>query len=143
MKKKVLKKIKPLFTKILTTMDQYTPDELRSAGGIITKTVTTIREYQTVLAVGDNVRNIKVGDIVQIDPIRYGRTWHKQGTLDESSNSIHDNPVKEFNFPIMEVNGKSCLLLEDRDVAFIIEEFGEVEVKDPPLIQVPKKHIIS
>ena len=61
-----IKKIKPMFTAILTTMDTYEDDV--TCNSIIVKTKGTIKEYQKVVAVGDTVRSVKVGDLVCINP---------------------------------------------------------------------------
>ena len=37
------------------------------------------------------------------------------------------NPIVEFNFNIVIVDGKECLLLKERDVDFIAEEYDEVD----------------
>ena len=58
--------IKPLFNKIVTTCDTYESD--KTEGGIIIKTDGTIKEYQRVEAIGSAVRDIKVGDLVLINP---------------------------------------------------------------------------
>ena len=61
--------IKPLFNKIVTTCDVY--EKGKTEGNIIVKTEGTIKEYQRVEAVGSKVRDIKVGDLVLINPKRY------------------------------------------------------------------------
>ena len=68
-----IKKIKPLFTSVVTTMDKYTEAQLLAGSNIIdpSKTKQGVKEYQTVIAVGDSVRSIKEGDIVCINPSNY------------------------------------------------------------------------
>ena len=60
-----VKKIKPMFTALITTMDKYEED-VRTSGGLldVTKQQGGLKEYQTVLAIGSSVRDIKVGDLV-------------------------------------------------------------------------------
>ena len=74
MKDIVIKKLKPMFTSIVTTMDKYDDDIL--VDGLIdgTRKKGTIKEYQRVLAVGTVVQGIKEGDLVCINPQRYGIT---------------------------------------------------------------------
>lgn len=130
-----VKKIKPLFTSLITTMDKYEQDKITDGGLIDTsKQQGTLKEYQTVLAVGDSVRNIKVGDLVCVNPARFAVRKHEKGSMRDGI--ITDNPVVGYNFDIVEMDGKNCLLLQDRDIEFIIEDFEEVP--DPiqsPLIQ--------
>lgn len=130
-----VKKIKPLFTSLITTMDKYEQDKITDGGLIDTsKQQGTLKEYQTVLAVGDSVRNIKVGDLVCVNPARFAVRKHEKGSMRDGI--ITDNPVVGYNFDIVEMDGKNCLLLQDRDIEFIIEDFEEVPDPIPsPLIQ--------
>ena len=136
----VIKKIQPMYTKILTTMCKYEEDEL-TAGGLIdsTKTQGTLKEYQTVIAVGNSVRNVKVGDLVCINPDRYAVKKHEAGSLKDGV--ITDNPVIKYNFNIMDLEGVPHLLLDENDVSFIITDYEEVKEQKSDLY-VPKTQII-
>lgn len=116
-----IKKIKPLFNKILTTM--YTYNDVTTEDGIIdgSKEEGGIREYQTVIAVGSTVKCVKPGDLVVINPARYQIMKHKEGSLKDGV--ITDNPVISYNFPILVVDDKPCLYLYDSDVDFVIKEY--------------------
>lgn len=120
-----IKKIKPLFNKILTTM--YTYNDVTTEDGIIdgSKEEGGIREYQTVIAVGSTVKCVKPGDLVVINPARYQIMKHKEGSLKDGV--ITDNPVMGYNFPILVIDDKPCLYLYDSDVDFVIKEY---EVSD-------------
>jgi len=134
-----VKKIKPMFTALITTMDKYEHD-VTTRGGLIdtTKQQGGLKEYQTVLAVGSSVRDIKVGDIVCVNPTRFAVRKHQAGTLKDGI--VTDNPVTTYNFDVVEMDGKQCLLLQDRDIDFIIEEYEEVPDPTPsPIIQPEKK----
>lgn len=136
-----IKKIRPMFTSLITTMDRYEQDV--KIGNLIdtTKQQGTIKEYQRVLAIGDSVRGIKVGDLVSVNPTRFAVKKHKDGSLKDGI--ITDNPVITYNFDIVEMGDKQCLLLQDRDIDFIIEEFEEIP--EPPrstIIQPEEKKII-
>lgn len=135
-----IKGIKPMFTKILTTMNKYEEDEL-TAGGLIdtTKTQGTLKEYQTVVAVGNMVRNVKVGDLVCVNPERYAIKKHEAGSLKDGV--ICDNPVIKYNFNIMEINDIPHLLLDENDVSFIITDYEEIKEQKSDLY-VPKTQII-
>lgn len=136
----VIKKIQPMYTKILTTMCKYEEDE-KTASGLIdsTKTQGTLKEYQTVIAVGNSVRNVKVGDLVCVNPERYAVKKHEAGSLKDGV--ITDNPVIKYNFNIMELEGVPHLLLDENDVSFIITDYEEVKEQKSDLY-VPKTQII-
>lgn len=137
-----VKKIRPMFTALVTTMDRYSED-VRTADGIIdvSKQQGGLKEYQKVLAVGSMVRDIKVGDLVCVNPTRFAVKKHKPGTLKDGV--VTDNPVVSYNFDVVEVDGQQCLLLQDRDIDFIIEDYEEVPDPEPsPLIKPEEKKII-
>lgn len=119
-----IKKIKPMFNRVLTTCDLYTEDLMTD--GIIdsTKVEGAIKEYQTVIACGPTVKCVKPGDVVVINPTRYQVMKHKEGTLNDGV--IQDNAVLSYNFPIMVVNDSPCLYIYDSDIEFAIKEFEMV-----------------
>ena len=131
-----IKKIKPLFNKILTTMELY--DNMVTEDGIIdgSKEDGGIREYQTVLAVGPTVKCVKPGDLIVINPSRYQVMKHKEGSLKDGV--VTDNPVISYNFPILVVDDRPCLYLYDSDVDFVIKEWeesvGSIEVADTEIV---------
>ena len=135
-----VKKIKPMFTALITTMDKYEQD--MTTGGLInvTKMQGGLKEYQTVLAVGGSVRDIKVGDLVCVNPTRFAVKKHQAGSLKDGV--ISDNPVTTYNFDVVEMDGKQCLLLQDRDIDFIIEEWEEIPDNPSSIIQPEKKPLI-
>lgn len=135
-----IKKIRPLFNMILTTMDTYAEDQ--TIGGIIdaTKQSGTLKEYQRVVAVGDTVRNIKDGDLVNINPKRYAQVKHKKGSLNDGI--VQDNPVISYNFNTVEVDDKQLLVLYDQDINFVIEDSEEVEDPTPSALIHPNNDII-
>lgn len=116
-----IKNIKPLYNKIVTTSNIYTED--LTQGRLIVKTSGTIKEYQTVEAVGSMVKDIKVGDIVMINPTRYAMPKHKDKSI--KNNIIGDDIILDVNFPTVEFNNTKHLLLYDSDIDYIIE--GEEE----------------
>ena len=94
--------------------------------GIIIYKKGDLKEYQKVLAVGSTVRDIKVGDKVMINPIRYAKKKHQEGSLKDGI--VTDNPIVKYEFNVIKVNGENCLLLYDQDVMYIFEG-EEVENK--------------
>ena len=119
----ILKKVKPLFTSIVTTMDKYEDDVI--VNGLVNQTAGTLKEYQKVIAIGSSVRDIKVGDLVSINPSRYAVRKFEDGSLKDGV--ISQNPVVSYNFHTIEMDRKEYLLLQDRDIDFVIEEWEEEE----------------
>ena len=56
---KKLLKVKPMFNRIITTMDVYEKDQYNGHVIDTTKQKGSLKEYQTVLSVGTTVRDIK------------------------------------------------------------------------------------
>ena len=123
---------------LVTTKEEYTEDDVRK-GGLITKIIGSLKEYQKVVAIGPMVRGIQVGDLVCINPKRSAQYKHQPGSLKDGV--ITDNPVVAYNFNVIELNHISHLLLTDQDIDFVIEESEEEEVKENPII-VPERKII-
>ena len=76
-----IKKIRPMFTSLITTMDKYEQDV--KIGGLIdtTRQQGGLKEYQKVLAVGNSVRDIKVGDVVCVNPAAMKRKAEAYGIV--------------------------------------------------------------
>jgi len=135
-----IKKIKPLFTSIVTTAEKFSEDV--RIGGIIQQEQKKgdLKLYQKVLAVGSSVRDIKVGDMVMINPIAY---VHKKYPKDSVQNDMDINPTLSIDIPMIAIddengNPKDCLFLNDRDIRFVFEG----EEKNESLI-IPSKKIIT
>lgn len=138
---KNLIKIKPLFNRIVTTMDTYDKDQYSNGVIVNTKQKGSIKEYQTVVSVGTTVRDIKVGDVVCIDPTRYMVTKHKDRSL--QNGVIGDNVILGYKFNTIKLGDKECLMLYDQDISFIIEESEDIEdPRGPAIIQSKKPSII-
>lgn len=118
-----IKKVRPLFTKIVTTCERYEEDQKTGVLIDTRKQAGAVKEYQTVVAVGSNPAGIKVGDVVMINPMRYAVMKHENGSLKDGV--IKDNPVVGYQLPVIELNGVPHLLLETADIEYIIEEYEE------------------
>ena len=137
-----IKKIKPMFTKLVTTANVYEDDD-NTVGGVITKQSGALKEYQTVVAIGSTVREIKIGDVVKINPSRFA--VHKRDNNSVVNDMEGGNPVLRYKFDILEMDGKPYMLLEDRDIEYIIEDYEEVkeEIVTSKIILPEKKKIIT
>jgi co-chaperonin GroES (HSP10) len=121
----IIKKVKPMFNNMVVTLDKY-PSDIKTSGGVIDGTKAgSVKEYQKVIAVGQMVRGIEVGDTVFINPKRYAVMEHKKGSLEDGV--IKDNPVVGYKFDIIDIDGVDHMLIQDNDVKFVaeIEEFEE------------------
>ena len=129
-----IKKIKPLFTSLVTTGDRFEKDMVES--GIIIAKKGDLKLWQKVIAVGSAVRDIKEGDMVMIDASHYAKKRYDANSI---QNDMNNNPVLNYQFNWVtlddsEGNPQECLLLNDRDILYVFE--GE-EKED--IIQVPGK----
>lgn len=128
------KKITPVFTSILVTFDKYESPETIANTNIIdpAKSKILVKEYQTVLAVGGSVRIVKSGDKIAINPMKYAK--FKQVYQKNSLRNDVDQFQKEivgFDFPTIEVDGKELMLLDERDVLYIVdEEYDDGEIPE-------------
>lgn len=123
-----LKKIKPLFTKIVVTANKYEEPQYIEGTQIVDteKRQLGLKEYQTVISVGNEVTTVKPGDLVVINPTDYMVKKYNKDTTKSQMSDVY-NPTIEFNFNIVIIDGQECLLLKERDVDFIVEEAEEVE----------------
>ena len=123
-----IKNLKPLYTGILTTANKYSQDD--SSGLILDtkKLAGSIKEYQTVVAVGSSVREIKVGDTVLINFQNY--LVKDKARPENEDSSIRTEFVQQtyhLELPVMEVDDKEVLTLQEKDIAFVadIEEIKD------------------
>lgn len=123
-----IKNLKPLYTGILTTANKYSHDD--SSGLILDtkKLAGSIKEYQTVVAVGSSVREIKVGDTVLINFQNY--LVKDKARPENEDGSIRTEFVQQtyhLELPVMEVDDKEVLTLQEKDIAFVadIEEIKD------------------
>lgn len=125
-----LKKITPTFNHILVTRDVYEKDVKEK--GVLTYPKGTVKRYQRVIAVGPTVKVCKPGDMIMMDPIRYGKTKHQPGSLHDGV--VTDNPIVQFSIPTININDVEYMYLYDQDVMFVMDQFEEVD--DPPELYV-------
>lgn len=134
-----IKKVRPMANYLITTKEEYTEDELK-VGNFISRVVNTMKEFQTVVAVGPMVRGIQVGDLVCINPKRYAVLKHKEGSLKDGV--ITDNPVTTYRFNVIELDHVPHLLLTDQDISYVVEEWEE-KVQKSNIFITPETKIIA
>lgn len=135
----LIKKIKPMFNSLVVTCNKYSKDtRLQGTSLVDTTKADTIKEYQTVVAVGPSVRGIEPGDVVFINPKRYAVKKHQEGSLRDGV--VTDNPIIGYNFNIVEIEGVQHLYIQDNDIDYVAE--GEEFEENPTLITEKNNSII-
>lgn len=114
-------KIKPLFDHLLITADRFEKDMVHS--GVILANKGDLKLWQTVVAVGSVVRDIKVGDKVMINPNDFAVKKYNKNSV---QNDLDNNPVLTYNFPFETVDDekgepKDYLYISDRNVKYVFE----------------------
>ena len=134
-----LRKIKPMGCQVLVTENLYGWDDFDEAGLIIHKR-GDLKFYQEVIAVGDDVKFVKPGDVVAIN-------FYKYCEFKNSENSVKVNGLNEVvaihlnEVEMVDANGEpiTCILIDFRDIKYILEDFDEVTYnKKDKLVKVPK-----
>lgn len=135
-----IKKIKPLFNAVITTMDKYEEDVV--INGIIAASTQkgSLKPIQKVVSIGTMIRDIQEGDLVQINPRNYAVRKHKEGSLKDGV--IEDNVITGYRFNTIELNDIEYLYLTDRDIDYVITDY-EI-IKDTPKsdLYVPNTELI-
>lgn len=125
-----LKTVKPIGQQILVSEDLYGYDD-KDASGIIVHKKGDIKEYQTVIAVGDDAKWVKPGDKVMINFYNYAVFKYDKNSVRAGD----DNPIVglRLNELIIEKDGKepvTCFIIDCRDIKYIIEDSEEVSYND-------------
>ena len=129
-----------MFNQVICTMDKYTDKDSKIGSLIdIQKVQNPIKEYQRVVAVGPMVKNVKVGDLVMINPKRYEVKKYDDNSI--KNDLVSQTQVVKYNFNIIVLNHVKHLLIVDNDIDFVIEEYEE-EVEPKSDIVVPNNDII-
>lgn len=133
-----IKSIKPLFTSIVTTANKFDKD--MTDGTLIVAKKGDMKSWQTVVAVGTTVRDIKVGDTVMINPENY---LVRKFSKDSIQNDMDNNPILRYDFRWVTMDNEKgepedYLLLNDRDILYVFEG----EEKEDVIINPKKPKII-
>ena len=122
----VIKKVRPLFTGVITTAKKYVGEQSAKKGGLIIDTRKldgSLNPYQTVVSIGSTVRDVKEGDIVKINFSRYAKAKHTPGAIDEAENKQFDNVSWDYEIPVIVIEDVEYLFLQDRDIEYVVEEY--------------------
>jgi co-chaperonin GroES (HSP10) len=135
-----IKDIKPMYTKILTTTNKYTQDQTTGVIVDASKLEGRYKEYQTVVRIGNSVRDIKEGDVVFINPTRYIRRKYDKDSLRED---FVENPIISIDIPTVTMDDEDYFMIDESDVAYIITDYEEVPDPTPNTIIMPKSKEIK
>ena len=116
-----ISKIKPLFNHLLVTGDTFEKDMIQS--GVIVAKKGDLKLWQTVVATGSAVRDIKVGDKVMIIPDHFAVKKYNKNSV---QNDLDNNPVLSYNFPFETIENekeepKEYLYVSDQDVRYVFK----------------------
>lgn len=129
-----IRKVRPLFTGIVTTAKKYV-GETTTAGGVIIDTTRmegSLNPFQTVVSVGAMCKDVKPGDVVKINFKRYAKANHAPGAIDEAQNKQFDSLSVVYEIPMINLDGQECLFIQSNDVEYVVEDF---EVDEGGLLQ--------
>lgn len=130
-----IKKIRPLFTGVITTARKYVGQQYASEGSLIIDTRKldgTLNPYQIVYSVGGTVRDVKEGDVVKINFSRYALAQHRPGKVDAAENVQTDDLQWAYEIPKVTIDGIDYLFIQDRDIEYVVEDY---EVDEGGLLQ--------
>lgn len=118
-----MKKVRPMFTKIVTTAKVYGKDQTGVDGVVVTAFAGTVMPVQKVVSVGANSAGIKVGDLVLVNPKRYSHSqWQDEGSVKEDYvQAVRHTPV--YLVPEIMLGGERHFLLETSDIDCVLEEW--------------------
>ena len=125
MKDIVIEELQPMFTTVVTTLDTY--DEDLVLDGVIQSPKGTLKLYQKVIAVGPNVRDVKVGDLVLLNLTNYIKRKFRDDSIKADIEKMEDIPV--IDFPKLLIGEKLYGKFQDRDIDGIITKHREVDIE--------------
>lgn len=130
-----LRKIKPIFSQVLVTEELYGWDD-KNAAGIIVHKKGDLKTHQKVLAIGDDVKTVKPGDLVEVNLYKYA-------VFKEDPNSVKamaDNPMVGLRLNEVELTDENdesvyAFIIDQRDIKYIITDSEEVAYNDRDELQ--------
>ena len=123
-----VKKIRPLFTGIVTTARKYVGNQSTTKGGLLIDTTRmdgTLNPYQYIKAVGRMVTDVKEGDIVYINFKRYAKSQHLPGSINDNVQS--DKLSITYEIPMVKIDGVDYLMLQNNDIEYVVEDYDGID----------------
>lgn len=118
-----IKRARPMLNHVITTADRYDTTQIKNGIVDISQEEGEIKDIQRVIALGPGAyKELNVGDVVLINQMNYSRPVHslREGSVLEKDK---DEVEMVVSWPIVDINGKECLFIYDRDIDMIIDEF--------------------
>lgn len=118
-----IKKVRPLFTGIVTTATRYVEDSTTKGGILLdpNKAGGQLNNIQKVIAVGKMVSDVKEGDYVKLNYKRYLVPLQLPGKIEDN---VQSSKMKAtYEIPMIDIDGHQCLFLQSNDIEYVIEEF--------------------
>ena len=133
-------KIKPMFTDLIITANRFDSDVVEQ--GIVVANKGDLKPYQTVVAIGNAVREINVDDKVMVNFEAYAERKVPVGSVKEKMDV--ENPVVSYHIPWVNMadeqgNDTMYIRISVNDIEYVFE--GE-EIDTPEIIQVGKPEIL-
>lgn len=126
-----IKKVRPLFTGIVTTATRYVGEIINKSGLIVpNKMEGQLNPFQRVVSVGKMVNDIKEGDIVKLNFKRYLVPLQVPGKIEDNVQS--SNMKGTYEIPMIDLDGVPHLFLQSNDVEFVVED---CEIDEGGLLQ--------
>lgn len=139
-----IKDIKPMYTAVVTTADKYEDDAYIAGSTLIdsSKIKRGLKEYQRVVKVGSFVKEVKEGDLVAINPRNYAVRKYAPNSL-KGNMDEYTNEIVSYSFNVLEIDGKEHLMIQERDIDFVITDYEEIEEDPEPSIIIPAPIIMA
>lgn len=129
-------KITPRFNQVLTTAWKFSEDQRTGLIIDIKKKQNDYSNQQRIVAVGPTVRDLKVGDLVEINFLKsryveftqeYLRNHASLAQFDELATASHMNDDGIIiHYPIIVIGGVEHFLIYDNDIPFSFETYDRV-----------------
>lgn len=131
-------KVRPMFTSIVTTADRFEEDY--TEGGIVMASRGDYKPWQTIIAVGTSIRDLKEGDKVMLNLDNYIVRKYDKNSL---QNDLDNNKKVRYAFNFIKMddadgNTGEYFLFNDRDVLYAFEG----EEKEEPIKLIKPKLIV-
>lgn len=138
---KDVKSIRLRANQLMITLDRYESD-FKTKSGYIKFPKGMMKNYQKVVNVSPMVErqgDIKVGDIIMLNPNGYARVFHQweEEEMKKAHKDINDvetnvEAAKDkmsliYSFDEVRVNGKLYAIIYDSDVKYIVDNAEELE----------------
>lgn len=126
-----------MFNKLVTTANRVKQNTNEIIIDI-TKINQVIDDFQTVVSIGSSVRDIKVGDLVCINPDRYAVKKYQQKSASAEVEG-YENTIIGYDIPRITLDDVEHLMITDSDVIYIVDEYEKI--KKSTIIDTSKKLI--